>query len=1003
MQKAIGSHQLLTDPSSVVKELIDNALDARAKSVFVDIAANTIDSIQVKDDGHGIPNEDRTLACRRYCTSKIRDFHDLKEVGGKWLGFRGEALASIADMSGTISITTRVEGEPVAVKLTYQRNGELTATERDSHPVGTTVKVTKLLETAKVRKDLAFKGGAKCLAKIRRLLQAYALARPAVRFRLHILKAKNNKGDFVYATKANANVEDAALKIVGKECALQCDWTTLEMNGFEVHAFLPKPTAIGSKIANHGAFIAVDSRPVSSTRGTLKKIAVAVRDRLRKANPTLANVKDPFFCLNIICPVDSYDPNIEPAKDDVIFADENFVLTTFDRLLVSYYPENIDVADPDREIEGVANTQTDQTPKVPKSSPRTHIPASIHEDIPVEGTMIPDPAVQSQSPRWRSSMYGIDEEDLNFPQENVPDMPEEESGRLDAAISNPWTIARMNAPIKPKKPVNNGQLLSPAKSSSDAFTAPHTPSPGATPRHTLVEPLIPQTASQGNGVSNQLADELQQSIRRLPAPTSVDPSAVTPRSGPRTQRALGLPSFEERMSPAFVQPAPQTSIRASSIDRPEPPRRKPRAPNPFKNKPYTPPTSVSEDAWFGQSMRSAPKANRPRKRLRQQAVPLFPNDDTFSSQRSLVLPAAERLIETRLTSENNTDIRDFFGGSRRAPADVASSLQSRASRPQHIGDQLLEYAEHGDTNAVSPRRPRSADSFQRSTNTAQEMDTLFQLHQIASPAPSSSPIRTNRPSRNASVPAARSTSSHRRRRTTDGGLHRTKSSTLPLNFIPRGFEIHNLTLDITGSVSSITKQARKLDMSANTLDRGYDSTGAFYTFMTPINERKIMQWVIKIDDLLAEVFERRDVEIRGALHEGIQRFLDLREQEAEAASERAVVHVDEIPGPNGRNSGEGQNAPAYGSKPLPTRGLTSDEAGLSVRTRETSSAVVAGPKGGTAGDNAVVDIDDFDEDFDFEHFVDLGGDEAKQDSLEHVVKTEEDFGDGVDDEMLMDL
>jgi DNA mismatch repair ATPase MutL len=91
-----------------------------------DIAANTIDFIWVKDDGHGIPNEDRALAYHRYCTSTIRDYSDLKEVGGKWLGFRGEALASVADMSGTLCITTRVEGEPVAVKLTYQRNGELT-------------------------------------------------------------------------------------------------------------------------------------------------------------------------------------------------------------------------------------------------------------------------------------------------------------------------------------------------------------------------------------------------------------------------------------------------------------------------------------------------------------------------------------------------------------------------------------------------------------------------------------------------------------------------------------------------------------------------------------------------------------------------------------------------------------------------------------------------------------------------------------------------------------
>lgn len=177
-----------------------------------------------------------------------------------------------------------------------------------------------------MRKDLAVKGAAKCMAKIRRLLQAYAFARPAVRFSLHVLKAKNNKVDFVCAPKANANIEDAALKIVGKECALQCDWTVLELDGFEVHAFMPKPTVVGSKIANHGSFITVDSRPVSSTRGTLKKVAAAVKDRLRKANPALANTKDPLFCLNIICPVDSYDPNIEPAKDDVVFGDESFIL-----------------------------------------------------------------------------------------------------------------------------------------------------------------------------------------------------------------------------------------------------------------------------------------------------------------------------------------------------------------------------------------------------------------------------------------------------------------------------------------------------------------------------------------------------------------------------------------------------------------------------------------------------------------------------------------------------
>lgn len=123
--RQLGSSQVLIGPSSIVKELIDNALDARAKSIFVDISANTLDSIQVKDDGHGIPSDDRSLVCRRYCTSKIRDLNDLRELGGKWLGFRGEALASMAEMSSAFSVTTRVEGDPVAVKLKYSRDGEL--------------------------------------------------------------------------------------------------------------------------------------------------------------------------------------------------------------------------------------------------------------------------------------------------------------------------------------------------------------------------------------------------------------------------------------------------------------------------------------------------------------------------------------------------------------------------------------------------------------------------------------------------------------------------------------------------------------------------------------------------------------------------------------------------------------------------------------------------------------------------------------------------------------
>jgi len=127
----IGSAQVLTDAASVAKELIDNALDARASSITIEISSNTLDVIQVRDNGHGIAPQDRSLICRRYCTSKIRNYSDLKDIGGISLGFRGEALASAAELSGTTLITTRVEGEDVAVTLKVNPKGEVDGYARE--------------------------------------------------------------------------------------------------------------------------------------------------------------------------------------------------------------------------------------------------------------------------------------------------------------------------------------------------------------------------------------------------------------------------------------------------------------------------------------------------------------------------------------------------------------------------------------------------------------------------------------------------------------------------------------------------------------------------------------------------------------------------------------------------------------------------------------------------------------------------------------------------------
>lgn len=121
----IGSTSALSDPCSAVKELIENALDSGATSISIEISSNTVDTIQVKDNGSGIPPEDRKLACKWNYTSKIQTLEDLRHIGGKSFGFRGQALASIAEASGSLSITTRVGEEEVASEMNFDRSGEI--------------------------------------------------------------------------------------------------------------------------------------------------------------------------------------------------------------------------------------------------------------------------------------------------------------------------------------------------------------------------------------------------------------------------------------------------------------------------------------------------------------------------------------------------------------------------------------------------------------------------------------------------------------------------------------------------------------------------------------------------------------------------------------------------------------------------------------------------------------------------------------------------------------
>jgi DNA mismatch repair protein MutL len=166
-------------PVSVVRELLDNALDAGASVIRIEIRSGGLRSIRVADNGSGIPAEQVEMAFRHHATSKIRGADDLMDIGS--LGFRGEALPSIAAVSD-LTVLTATPGSPMAVQLEL-RSGEVTGRGYRSRPPGTTVTVRNLFTNTPAR--LAFVGSARVeSAQISALVRRYALAHWKVRFQL---------------------------------------------------------------------------------------------------------------------------------------------------------------------------------------------------------------------------------------------------------------------------------------------------------------------------------------------------------------------------------------------------------------------------------------------------------------------------------------------------------------------------------------------------------------------------------------------------------------------------------------------------------------------------------------------------------------------------------------------------------------------------------------------------------------------------------------------------
>ncbi|KAM6482012.1 hypothetical protein HDV62DRAFT_397544 [Trichoderma sp. SZMC 28011] len=363
--RLLGSSVVISKPCDVVKELLDNAIDAGASFVEIAISPNYLDTIRVRDDGQGIDLEDFDALGRRTHTSKLRAFDELGSRARETLGFRGEALAAMNSLAA-ITITTRTVKDVIATRLQLKpKTGGVDSRQPVSAPAGTTVQITKLFETLPVRKQYSLKNSARYIQSTKDLLKACALARPDLRLSFKVLGEATHC--WSYAPVCAAGVKEAALQIFGtaltNNCVYvsrnsACDQTTSPQinqqlpEDFILEALIPKPGFEVQAVKGKGLYLSIDSRPISSHDAMAKKIMAIYKPYLNRAAGTgepCVSIPNPFVQLNIRCPPDSYDVNVTPLKDEVVFVDEGAITACFEGLCRKIYPQ--------RSINGPVSTQ----------------------------------------------------------------------------------------------------------------------------------------------------------------------------------------------------------------------------------------------------------------------------------------------------------------------------------------------------------------------------------------------------------------------------------------------------------------------------------------------------------------------------------------------------------------------------------------------------------------------------------------------------------------------
>ena len=303
----IAAGEVIERPASVVKELIENSLDAGATQIAVEAQGGGVELIKVSDNGTGIPASELELAFHRYATSKIDDLDDLEKIYS--LGFRGEALPSIAAVT-EVEILTQTSSETVGSYM-YLRKGEVLRTESRARPQGTTVIVHRLFRYFPARLKF-LKSVNTENSHVAHLVSQYAMAFPEVKFSLVLDKRHS------LHTTGNGDLSEVVGEIYGSELAqkmLKVD----QNDGLAKVSGLTSPPSLARSNRNYFSFF-VNRRWVRSpllTRATEEAYRGLLMDG-----------QHPMAVVNISLPAQELDVNVHPAKAQIKFCHEQGVFSS---------------------------------------------------------------------------------------------------------------------------------------------------------------------------------------------------------------------------------------------------------------------------------------------------------------------------------------------------------------------------------------------------------------------------------------------------------------------------------------------------------------------------------------------------------------------------------------------------------------------------------------------------------------------------------------------------